>query len=63
MFRLLGAPVTVTKWVPDTLGATSTGRGAPVDFSRIAVAQDVARYDAARLNPEAVAKLTGIAIS
>lgn len=42
VFRLFGAPVIVTKRVPDTTGATPTGRAALVDFSQIAVAQDMA---------------------
>ncbi len=42
VFRLFGAPVTVTSRVPDTTGVTPTGRGALVDFSQIAVARDVA---------------------
>ncbi len=42
VFRLFGAPVTVTSRVPDTTGATPTGRGALVDFSQIAVARDLA---------------------
>lgn len=42
VFRLFGAPVTVTARVPDTTGATPTGRAALVDFSQIAVARDLA---------------------
>ena len=42
VFRLFGAPVTVTKRVPDTTGGTVTGRAALVDFSQIAVARDMA---------------------
>ena len=42
IFRLFGAPVTVTARVPDTTGATPTGRAALVDFSQIAVARDMA---------------------
>lgn len=42
VFRLFGAPVTVTARVPDTTGATPTGRAALVDFSQIAVARDTA---------------------
>lgn len=83
-YRLLGHGVTVTNRIPDTTGATPTGRAALVDMSQVAVARDlapsvkvldqtfgdydqqairvVARYDAAPLNPEAVVKLTGIAI-
>jgi HK97 family phage major capsid protein len=39
-YRLLGHGVTVTNRVPDTTGATPTGRAALVDFSQIAVARD-----------------------
>lgn len=42
VFRLFGAPVTVTARVPDTTGGTPTGRAALVDFSQIAVARDLA---------------------
>ena len=42
VFRLFGAPVTVTSRVPDTTGGTVTGRAALVDFSQIAVARDMA---------------------
>lgn len=42
VFRLFGAPVIVTKRVPDTTGGTPTGRAALVDFSQIAVARDLA---------------------
>lgn len=42
VFRLWGAPVIVTSRVPDTTGATPTGRAALVDFSQIAVARDLA---------------------
>lgn len=42
VFRLWGAPVTVTSRVPDTTGGTPTGRAALVDFSQIAVARDLA---------------------
>lgn len=42
VFRLFGAPVTVTSRVPDTTGATVTGRAGLVDFSQIAVARDMA---------------------
>lgn len=42
VFRLFGAPVTVSKRVPDTTGATPAGRAALVDFSQIAVARDLA---------------------
>ena len=41
-FRLFGIPVIVTNRVPDTTGATPTGRAALVDFSQITVARDVA---------------------
>lgn len=42
VFRLFGAPVIVTARVPDTTGATPTGRAALLDFSQIAVARDLA---------------------
>lgn len=42
VFRLWGAPVIVSGRVPDTTGATPTGRAALVDFSQIAVARDMA---------------------
>lgn len=42
VFRLFGAPVSVTSRVPDTTGGTPTGRAALVDFSQIAVARDLA---------------------
>lgn len=42
VFRLFGAPVIVTKRVPDTTGTTPTARAALVDFSQIAVARDLA---------------------
>ncbi len=42
VFRLFGAPVSVTSRVPDTTGGTVTGRAALVDFSQIAVARDMA---------------------
>lgn len=41
-FVLFGLPVIVTNRVPDTTGATPTGRAALVDFSQITVARDVA---------------------
>lgn len=41
-YTLLGHPVTVTNRLPNTTGATPTGRAALVDFSQIAVARDVA---------------------
>ncbi len=41
-YRLFGVPVLVTNRVPDTTGATPTGRAALVDFSQIIVARDVA---------------------
>lgn len=75
VFRLLGAPVTITSALP-------AGNVVLADFSQIAVARDlapsvkvldqtfgdydqqairvVARYDAAPLNPDAVVKITGI---
>ncbi|MGI5951827.1 MAG: phage major capsid protein [Brooklawnia sp.] len=75
IFRLWGAPVTVTARIPE-------GKAALADFGQIAVARDlapsvkvltetyadydqqairvVARYDAAPLNPEAIITLTGI---
>ena len=39
-FTLFGHRVIVTKWVPDTAGATPTGRAALVDFSQVVVARD-----------------------
>lgn len=42
VFRLFGAPVTVTGRVPDTTTATPTARVGLVDFSQIAVARDLA---------------------
>lgn len=42
VFRLWGAPVSVTARVPDTTGGTPTARAALVDFSQIAVARDLA---------------------
>lgn len=42
VFRLLGAPGTVTKRVPDATGGTPTGRAALLDFSQVAVARDLA---------------------
>ncbi len=75
VFRLWGAPVIVSSYVPE-------GSAALVDMSQIAVARDlapsvtlltetfadydqqairvVARYDSAPLNPEAIVALTGI---
>lgn len=41
-YRLLGHAVIVTNRVPDTTGATPTGRAALVDFSQVAVARDLA---------------------
>lgn len=41
-FTLFGHKVIVSNRVPDTTGATPTGRAALVDFSQIAVARDVA---------------------
>jgi HK97 family phage major capsid protein len=42
VFRLWGAPVVISARVPDTTGATPTGRAALVDFGQIAVARDSA---------------------
>lgn len=42
VFRLWGAPVIVSARIPDTTGASPTGRAALVDFSQIAVARDAA---------------------
>jgi HK97 family phage major capsid protein len=42
VFRLWGAPVSVTARVPDTTGGTRTARAALVDISQIAVARDLA---------------------
>ncbi|MGY1680721.1 phage major capsid protein [Geodermatophilus sp. SYSU D01176] len=42
VFRLFGAPVTITSRVPDTTATTPTARAALVDFSQIAVARDQA---------------------
>ena len=42
VFRLWGAPVVVTKRIPNTTGGTPTGRAALVDMSQIAVARDAA---------------------
>jgi HK97 family phage major capsid protein len=42
VFRLFGAPVTVTPRVPDTTGATPTARAALVDMAQVAVARDLA---------------------
>lgn len=42
VFRLFGCPVIVTNRIPNTTGATPTGRAALVDFSQIAVARDMA---------------------
>lgn len=42
VFRLLGAPVLISNRVPNTTGATPTGRAALIDFSQIAVARDLA---------------------
>ncbi|BBX35758.1 phage major capsid protein, HK97 [Mycolicibacterium mageritense DSM 44476 = CIP 104973] len=41
-YTLLGHPVIVSNRVPDTGGATPTGRAALVDFSQVAVARDLA---------------------
>lgn len=40
VFRLFGAQVIITNRIPNTTGATPTGRAALVDFSQIAVARD-----------------------
>lgn len=42
VFRLLGAPVVISSRVPNTTGATPTGRAALIDFSQVAVARDMA---------------------
>jgi len=42
VFRLFGSPVVVTSRVPNTTGATPTGRAALVDFSQVVVARDLA---------------------
>lgn len=42
VFRLLGAPVVITPRLPDTTGATPTGRAALVDMSQVALARDLA---------------------
>ena len=42
VFRLFGSPVVVSSRVPDTTGATPTGRAALVDFSQVVVARDLA---------------------
>ncbi|WP_024444374.1 phage major capsid protein [Mycolicibacterium iranicum] len=41
-YTLFGHPVIVSNRVPDTTGATPTGRAALVDFAQIAVARDLA---------------------
>lgn len=41
-FTLFGVPVIISNRVPNTTGATPTGRAALVDFSQITVARDVA---------------------
>lgn len=41
-FRIWGAPVIITSRIPNTTGATPTGRAALLDFSQIAVARDMA---------------------
>ncbi|MFS0898928.1 phage major capsid protein [Mycolicibacterium litorale] len=41
-YTLLGHPVIVSNRVPDTTGGTPTGRAALVDFSKVAVARDLA---------------------
>lgn len=40
VFRLWGAPVIISGRIPNTTGATPTGRAALVDFGQIAVARD-----------------------
>lgn len=42
VFRLWGAPVVISKRIPDTTGGSPTGRAALVDMSQIAVARDAA---------------------
>lgn len=42
VFRIWGAPVVISARVPNTTGATPTGRAALVDMSQIAVARDAA---------------------
>ena len=42
VFRLWGAPVVISNRIPNTTGATPTGRAALVDMSQIAVARDAA---------------------
>lgn len=41
-YTLFGHPVIVSNRVPDTTGGTPTGRAALVDFSKVAVARDLA---------------------
>ncbi|MTB72790.1 phage major capsid protein [Arsenicicoccus sp. MKL-02] len=42
VFRVWGAPVVVSARIPNTTGATPTGRAALADMSQVAVARDVA---------------------
>lgn len=42
VFRLWGAPVTISSRIPNTTGATPTGRAALADMSQVAVARDAA---------------------
>lgn len=42
VFRIFGSPVVVTGRIPNTGGATPTGRAALLDFSQVAVARDLA---------------------
>lgn len=42
VLRAFGVPITVTARVPDTTGATPTGRAALLDFGQVAVARDLA---------------------
>ncbi|MEJ7634316.1 phage major capsid protein [Aeromicrobium sp.] len=42
VYRAFGIPIVVVGRIPDTTGATPTGRAALVDFSQVAVARDLA---------------------
>lgn len=42
IFRLWGAPVTISSRIPNTTGSTPTGRAALADMSQVAVARDAA---------------------
>lgn len=42
VFWLWGAPVIISSRIPDTTGATPTGRAALADMSQVAVARDAA---------------------